>query len=699
MLSRRRSRVFLLDTVDRGSEFVETLKFVYPKADDLQEKDFDWLFDCPETEQFLESFCNIVGEENVSSSTELEAYEKLVISGKPVLEGEALEQVLKTCRQASQLRCAMQENDTLPLETLEQEVQMLKSQCACRVMRRTKLQIRLASLKRELSHSAEKKEKASRELKKAHLRLEPENFQSNDALSQACKKVKELMQWHRKPASKRQEASMAAADLEHCLELEEKVSKALLGFSPKVLPDVVSDVEADQTVLVKRGQGDSWEKLDTGSMERRAQKVLLDSKSTICNDDSEGHKTTYDMLKSQVLPKGQLGNKNEPEFTCKALLQETDRMESENFRTVQDGCQGGLKMRGEAAEMEHAKDDKLSSYQEELERMALAYMCSQGKALVTSANIKGISYTLKWAGKALKAAKENKVEEKKGELYLRRATFQEQLCILQREVRQAKTKKLVPLLQTSASLLRLPVVCGELTLETRRLGHLVSMQEQAAGQMMVQWSHLELLGLLLMHEQKNLQQMKTQLEGMVTTSNESHAKLQEWQACFDDSRFSIKQCPRTLIDPSDLTMLRLWEMLNRHSQDKQLFHAYGALAGWGSRLCQELRMLKVQLATPHSQLPKLESDNEVLHCLMYGDCNQLMLRAQGLEEPLEQLYTTQAKLYQMLMDTLSDVKAKQKSLRSHFQQTERSLYMHFFTNPEQLKELVQEAEKQTLAFS
>uniref|UniRef100_A0A670IMX3 HAUS augmin-like complex subunit 3 N-terminal domain-containing protein n=1 Tax=Podarcis muralis TaxID=64176 RepID=A0A670IMX3_PODMU len=501
---------------DRGSEFVETLKFVYPKADGLQEKDFDWLFDCPETEQFLESFCNIVGEENVSSSTELEAYEKLVISGKPVLEGEALEQVLKTCRQASQLRCAMQENDTLPLETLEQEVQMLKSQCACRVKRRTKLQIRLASLKRELCHSAEKKEKASRELKKAHLRLEPENFQSNDALSQACKKVKELMQWHRKPASKRQEASMAAADLERCFKLEEKVTKALLGFSPKVLPDVVSDVEADQTVLVKRGQGDTWEKLNTGSMERR----------------------------------------------------------------------------------------------EELERMALAYMCSQEKALVTSANIKGISYTLKWAGKALKAAKENK----------------EQLCILQREVRQAKTKKLVPLLQTSASLLRLPVVCGELTLETRKLGHLVSMQEQAAGQMMVQWSHLELLWLLLMHEQKNLQQMKTQLEGMVATSNESHAKLQEWQACFEDSRFSIKQCPRTLIDPSDLTML--WEMLNRHSQDKQLFHAYGALAGWGSRLCQELRMLKVQLATPHSQLPKLESDNEVLHCLMYGDCNQLMLRAQ-----------------------------------------------------------------------
>ena len=73
--------------------------------------------------------------------------------------------------------------------------------------------------------------------------------------------------------------------------------------------------------------------------------------------------------------------------------------------------------------------------------------------------------------------------------------------------------------------------------------------------------------------------------------------------------------------------------------------------------------------------------------------------SQELSEPLEQLHTTQAKLYQMLMDTLSDLKAKHKSLQSHFQQTERSLYVHFFNNPDRLKELVEAAEKQTLASS
>ncbi|XP_061473924.1 ubiquitin carboxyl-terminal hydrolase BAP1 isoform X3 [Rhineura floridana] len=703
MFMRRRSRVFLLDTINRGSEFVETLKVIYPKADGLHEKDFDWLFDCPQTEQFLEWFCNTVGEENVLNSTELETYEKLVISKKPVLEGEALEQVLKTCRQSSQLKCAMQQNDALPIESLEQEMKILKSQCTCRIKRRNKLQIRVACLKQELCHSAEQKETASRELKQAHLQLELENCQSNDVLSQACKKAKELVQWHRDPTHERQKASMATADLGHFLELEEKVNKSLLGFFPKVMPDVTNDVQVDKTVLVKKGQADSWEELNVGAIERLGWKVLLESKCIICNKDSEGDKIASGILKSQILFKEQPASKNEPEFTCKALPQEKDQLKTENSRNeelaVQSCCQGGLKIQKEAAQMKHPKGDNLDSHQEDLGRMEIAYMCIQTEVVMASAEIKGISSTLQWAGKALKAAKENKVEVEKGGLCLRIATCQEQMCILQSEVGQAKTQKLVPLLQGSARLLRLPVVCGELDLEDMRLSRLELMQEQAAGQMLGLLSHLDLLWLLLMLKEKNLQQMKTELEGMVAILNESHAKLQEWQSCFEDSRFLIKQCPRTLIDPSDFTTLRLWEMLDKHSQEKQLFRAYEALAGRGSRLCQELRMLKVQLTTPHSQLPKLESDNEALHCLMYGDSNQLMLHAQEVSDPLKQLCTTQGKLYQMLMDILSDMKVKHNCLQSHFQQTERSLYMYFFNKPDQLKELVQEAEKQTLAFS
>lgn len=79
--------------------------------------------------------------------------------------------------------------------------------------------------------------------------------------------------------------------------------------------------------------------------------------------------------------------------------------------------------------------------------------------------------------------------------------------------------------------------------------------------------------------------------------------------------------------------LRLWEMLDKYGQEKQLFRTYENLASQGSRLCQELRMLQEQLGTQFSQLPKLVSENEVLHSMMYGDSNQLMLHAQVCKEP------------------------------------------------------------------
>ncbi|XP_020659524.3 HAUS augmin-like complex subunit 3 [Pogona vitticeps] len=699
MLAWRRSRVFLLDTVDRGAEFVEILKTVYPKAESLHEKDFDWLFDCPQTEQFLEWFCNTVSEENILTVPELDSYEKLLVSGKPILEGEALEEVLKTCHQTSELKGAPQGNGILPLETLEQEMQLLKSQYACLLKRYNKLQVRTASLKQELCFSAEMKEKASRELKKAQLRLELENFQSNDVLSQAGKTATEVLHWHKNPRGEGAKASLATEDLRCYLESEEIATKAFKEYLAKVMPGIIGDME-DNKKRARNGPGGSQEEPNTESPERRVQEVLLKDQ-TICAKNYVSYKMTTGGQKSPVLYEGQVGSKNEPVFTPKALPEKMDETKRENFRTQALNVHNSYQelKQVEDDQMELLKDDTPCNYPEELKRMELAYMWSQILIVMTSANIKGIASTLQWARKVSKSVEENKVEEERSELCFRIATCQEQLCILQKEVDQAKTQQLVPLLQESIHLFCLPIVSGELDLEAVRLGRLELMQEETTGHLLGQLSHLELLRLLLMLEKKKMQNLASGLEGIATVLKELHLTSQEWESCSEDSRFSIKQCPRTLIDPNDLTTLRLWEMLDKHSQEKQLFRTYETLASRASRLCQEIRMLQVQLATPFSHLPKLEMEKNVLHNMMYGDTNQLMLHAQELSEPLEQLHTTQAKLYQMLMDTLSDLKAKHKSLQSHFQQTERSLYVHFFNNPDRLKELVEAAEKQTLASS
>lgn len=118
---------------------------------------------------------------------------------------------------------------------------------------------------------------------------------------------------------------------------------------------------------------------------------------------------------------------------------------------------------------------------------------------------------------------------------------------------QGTGQQLLPLLQGNASLFRLPVISGELDLEVIKLGYVESMQEEAAAQLMGQLSHLEVLRLLLMLEEKNLHQMNTE---MVAIRNESKAKSKSWQSCLEGSMFSAKQCPQTLIDSSDLASLR-----------------------------------------------------------------------------------------------------------------------------------------------
>lgn len=376
---------------------MEILKIVYPKACDLHEKDFDWLFDCPELEHFLEWFCNTVGEENVLSSTEVKAYENLIVSGKPLLEEAALEQVLKTCRWSSQQRDAMQEDETLPLETLEKEMQRLKSQHACRVKRYGALRIHVADMEQESCHLEEKMEQASRRLKEAHLQLELSNFQSNNVFSQACQIAMELVQWCRKPRHEHLKASMAMMDLRSYLELEEKFTEDLLGFFPKALQNIINDAVAEKTILAKKGWGDSQKEQHREIMAKLAQKVPLENKGVICSEDFYGE---------------HMVGKDEPEVDCTVVPEEMQHPETEKLWTEAQDIHDGRELKTQAAAVQvgNCKEDgNLGSYQEELRQMELTYLCNQRLLVMTSAEIEGTSSALQWARKTLKAAKENKV--------------------------------------------------------------------------------------------------------------------------------------------------------------------------------------------------------------------------------------------------------------------------------------------------
>ncbi|XP_070256483.1 HAUS augmin-like complex subunit 3 [Myotis yumanensis] len=148
-----------------GKDFVETLKKIdYPKADVLNGEDFDWLFETVEGGSFLKWFCGTVNEQNVLSEAELEAFSVLQKSGKPILEGAALDEALKTCK-TSNLKIPTQ--DDKDLEKLEDEVRMLQKLKNLKIQRRNKCQLMASVTRHKSLRLNAKEEEATKKLKQS----------------------------------------------------------------------------------------------------------------------------------------------------------------------------------------------------------------------------------------------------------------------------------------------------------------------------------------------------------------------------------------------------------------------------------------------------------------------------------------------------------------------------------------------------
>ncbi|XP_035193467.1 HAUS augmin-like complex subunit 3 [Oxyura jamaicensis] len=214
MFSQRCSQTFL-GTV-RRAEVMKTLHLVHPQAETLLESDFD----CPETEQFLEWFCKTVGEENVLSPAEVQAYNTLVAADKPILESDELEQALQKCHQVPWLLRVIPEAEGPSLEALEWEVQELKDYRACQLWRHNKLQVWAASLQQELSYLQKEEKVVKQALRKAQADLEVEVFQASAVLNQISKVAKQLVNWHWEVGKDWSPVMLYEMDLSPYIELE-----------------------------------------------------------------------------------------------------------------------------------------------------------------------------------------------------------------------------------------------------------------------------------------------------------------------------------------------------------------------------------------------------------------------------------------------------------------------------------------------
>lgn len=217
-----------------GNEFVETLKKIgYPKADILNGEDFDWLFETVEDESFLKWFCGNVSERNVLSEKELEAFSILQKSSKPILEGLALDEVLKTCK-TSDLKTSRL--DDKELEKLEDEVRMLQKLKNLKIQRRNKCQLMTSvSSHRSLRLNAEHEE-TTKKLKQSQGVLNVMNTKLSNELQALTDRVTKLMMFFRH-SDLSQEANcmvfLSQFSLEKYLSQEEQSTAALTLYTKK----------------------------------------------------------------------------------------------------------------------------------------------------------------------------------------------------------------------------------------------------------------------------------------------------------------------------------------------------------------------------------------------------------------------------------------------------------------------------------
>uniref|UniRef100_A0A8C5T700 HAUS augmin like complex subunit 3 n=1 Tax=Malurus cyaneus samueli TaxID=2593467 RepID=A0A8C5T700_9PASS len=147
-----------------GKDFVETLKKIgYPKADELNGEDFDWMFESSEDKSFLEWFCGNINEQHVVSEKELQDFNNLGCD-KPVLEGKALDEVLKTLEPMGSKRSQEEDREEEEeVKKLEEEIQTLQKLKNLQIHRHNKLELMVATNSHVLQTFQSREEEAHKD--------------------------------------------------------------------------------------------------------------------------------------------------------------------------------------------------------------------------------------------------------------------------------------------------------------------------------------------------------------------------------------------------------------------------------------------------------------------------------------------------------------------------------------------------------
>ncbi|NXA31404.1 HAUS3 protein, partial [Eudromia elegans] len=224
-------------TMSCGSQFVKTLKKIgYPKADELNGEDFDWLFESEEDRSFLEWFCGNINEQHVISEKELQDFDNLLESGKPILEGDALDEVLKTCNSVDSKSSSQgEEEEKEERERLEEELQALQKMKNLTIHRCKKLQMMYSKNSQMSQALKDAEEEALKDVKEGLGMLTAANNKLHRELLSLMDEVKKLTSFLTPSESEQgpEPVFFSQLSLDKYLAQEEQRTAAIASYAKK----------------------------------------------------------------------------------------------------------------------------------------------------------------------------------------------------------------------------------------------------------------------------------------------------------------------------------------------------------------------------------------------------------------------------------------------------------------------------------
>ncbi|XP_074397759.1 HAUS augmin-like complex subunit 3 isoform X1 [Zonotrichia albicollis] len=594
-----------------GKDFVETLKKMgYPKADELNGEDFDWMFESPEDKSILEWFCGNINVQNVVSEEELQDFDNLLQQGRAVLEGDALDEVLKTLEPTGSMNSS-QEEDKEEVKKLEDELQTLQKLKTLQIHRHNKLQQLIATNSHLLQTFQGREEEARKEWKEGLEVFTAANNKLDNELQSLIAAVKEFASFF--TASGSEQGSDAHA----------------LFFS---------QISLDRYLSV--------EEQSTAALTSHLKKLFYEGMPK-CAENSHAD-----------------------------IFQLEDLIKQVPFDEANEMCEE----------------------RQEIARLQAAYICAQHQLIQLQAEEEGMNSAIKCAESLLQPLGKDTGQQEN--IDAKTSSLNAEISAIKQDIAQINNEELLPLLKKKAQLLSAPVLKEYLDRQIAQLDWYAAIQAKIGRHLVRQKTSFELIQLACEMEMKKHQEFSCQLENLVESLKQSTDELEQRLQAIAEQSEQAK--PRSAIGPEDGLACRLYQLLEGGSKKQQLFKTYKSLEQMAQKLKQDCATVEDQLAASAREqsllLASLEGNVDALRAALYCGTNQIRLRSPELTEQFHQLEVRLDELSRLLKDLAADLKSKRSFLESNrLLQMERDLYVHFFKDEEQFKEMVERLEQQSQA--